>query len=272
MTGSGRLMWSLALGFSLVLTGCSGKTEEKPVATADSSPLYTVTGDEGSITGSIAFNSPSPAPKKIQMDSDPVCARNGANAVSEEIVVKDGHLANVFVYVKSGLPKNSFPVPTTEVVLDQQGCRYVPHVVGLQTNQPLKVMNSDATAHNVHPVPRINREWNESQYPSAPPIVKKFALEEVVIPVKCNQHSWMKASVAVLSHPFFSVSSQDGTFSIKGLPPGQYELIAWHEKLGEKKLQVTVAPKAEAKADFAFEATTTSNFGTLKVQPALIVP
>jgi hypothetical protein len=120
-------------------------------------------------------------------------------------------------------------------------------------------------------VPPKNREWNESQYPGAPAIVKKFPLEDVAIPVKCNQHSWMKAWVAVVKHPFFGVSAPDGSFVIKGLPPGQYEVEAWHEKLGSKTLQVTVSAKGEAKADFSYESMTSSNTSGLKVQPAMIV-
>jgi hypothetical protein len=135
--------------FCLALSGCSGsKTEEKAVVETD--PLYSVTGNEGNITGTIAFSAQAPTPKKIQMDSDPVCAKTGQNAVSEELVVTNGKLANVFVYVKSGLPKNSFASSEETVTLDQVGCKYVPHVVGIRTNQTLNVVNSDATAHNVH--------------------------------------------------------------------------------------------------------------------------
>ena len=267
---SNKFVGGALLSLSLLLTACSGsKTEETPLAETD--PPYTVTGNEGSISGAIAFNAAAPTPKKVQMDSDPVCARTGKDAIAEDIVVSDGKLANVFVYVKSGLPKNSFAASNDEVTLDQIGCRYVPHVVGLRTNQTLKVLNSDATAHNVHPVPQKNREWNESQYPGSPPLMKKFPLEDVAIPVKCNQHSWMKAWVAVVKHPFFGVSAADGTFSIKGLPAGQYEVEAWHEKLGSKTLQVTVSEKGEARADFSFDAMTSSHSSGLKVQPAMIL-
>src|SRR4030095_6408561 len=114
----------------------------------------------------------------------------------------DGKLQNVFVYVKSGLPRATFPTPTTEVTLDQSGCHYVPHVLGVQTNQSLKIVNSDPTNHNIHPTPNDTREWNEAQPPSAPPLNKKFTRAEVLIPVKCNQHSWMKAYIGVLEHPF----------------------------------------------------------------------
>ena len=265
-----KLIGAALFGLSLVLSSCSGsKTEEE--AAVDTDPAYTVTGNEGSISGSIAFTAQAPTPKKIQMDSDPVCAKTAQNAVSEDVVVANGKVANVFVYVKSGLPKNSFAASSDEVTLDQVGCRYVPHVVGLRTGQTLKVTNSDATAHNVHPVPPKNREWNESQYPGSPPIVKKFALEDVAIPVKCNQHSWMKAWVAVVKHPFFAVTDANGAFTIKGLPPGQYEVEAWHEKLGSKTLQITVTAKGDAKADFSYESLTSSNLSGLKIQPAMIV-
>lgn len=271
--GTRRWVCGLVLVLGLAVAGCSAakEAEKVPVAT-ETDPQYTVTGNEGSVSGTIAFNAPAPSPRRIQMDSDPVCAKTGQGAVSEEVVVKDGKLANVFVYIKSGLPKNSFAASTADVTLDQVGCRYVPHVVGLRTNQNLKVLNSDQTAHNVHPMPQKNREWNESQGPGAPPIIKKFSLEDVAIPIKCNQHSWMKAWVAVVKHPFFSVSAADGTFAIKGLPPGEYEIEAFHEKLGTKTLHLTVAAKADAKADFSFDATTSSNISGLKVQPAVVLP
>ena len=270
-------MWAAAVAITMSLTlSCATKQSEESTPSAskeaDSGPVFSPTGNEGSIAGVVAYTSAAPTPRRIQMDSDPICAQKGKDATSEELLVKDGKLQNAFVFVKSGLPKNTFATPSQEVVLDQVGCRYVPHVLGIQTNQTLKVVNSDATNHNVHPVPQKNREWNETQYASAPPIIKKFPLEEVLIPVKCNQHSWMKAWVGVLKHPFFAVSGPDGTFTIKGLPPGEYELEAWHEKLNPRTLKVTVKEKAEAKADFSFEAATASLPGSLKLQPALVLP
>lgn len=267
-----QLVYGMMLALTLVfIVSCGGKESEEQASKQLSGPVYTPTGNEGSLSGLINFSGAAPAPKKLQMDSDPVCAQKSTDAVSEEIIVQDGKLQNVFVYVKSGLPQNTFTASSQEVVLDQVGCRYVPHVLGIQTNQPLKILNSDATSHNVHPVAKKNREWNENQYPSAPPIVKKFPLEEVLIPVKCNQHSWMKAYIGVLSHPFFAVSGPDGSFTIKGLPPGEYELEAWHEKLGAKMLKISVKEKDEVKVNFTFEATMTYRAGSLKVQPALIL-
>jgi plastocyanin len=206
------------------------------------------------------------------MGSDPVCEQKGQGATFEDLVTSGGKLSNVFVYVKSGLPQNSFAIPSAEAVLDQNGCRYVPHVLGVQANQPVKILNSDNTSHNVHPVPQKNREWNENQYPSAPPIVKRFSEPEVLIPVKCNQHSWMKAYIGVLPHPFFAVTGPDGSFTLKGLPPGEYEIEAWHEKLGPKVTKVSVKQKGEAEASFEFDAASVANQGLLRMKPALVLP
>ena len=280
MKFSKRMMiWLTAVLALALLAGCRSKDDDEDEAAAEpeagavaKGPAFKPTGNEGNIVGVIAFNGAAPAAKKLSLDSDPVCAQKNPNAVGEEVVVADGKLQNVFVYVKGGLPRATFEAPTAEVTLDQSGCHYVPHVLGLQTNQPLKVVNSDNTNHNVHPTPKDNREWNESQGPGAPPIVKKFTRAEVLIPVKCNQHAWMKAWVGVLDHPFYAVSGKDGAFTIKGLPPGEYDVEAWHEKLGAKTMKVKVADKADAKADFTFDAATAYHAGSLKMQPALVVP
>lgn len=247
---------------------CGGKKEET-AAPAAAGPTWKPTGNEGNVTGTIAFAGVAPAPKKLDTSNDGACGE----ALANDVLVADGKLQNVLVYVKSGLPADAnFEVPTTEVELDQKGCLYVPRVLGIQAGQALKVINSDQTNHNVHPVPKVNREWNESQLKGQAPIIKKFAKPEVMIPVKCNMHSWMLAHIAVLSHPFFAVSGANGSFSIKGLPPGEYELEAWHEKFGAKTMKVTVAAKADAKADFSFDAAKAYNVSSLPVQPALVLP
>ncbi len=258
---------SLLTLFVAVSVACGGKKEETAAPAAG--PTWKPTGNEGNVTGTIAFAGAAPAPRKLDTSNDAACGE----AMANDILVADGKLQNVFVYVKSGLPADAnFEVPTAEVELDQKGCLYVPRVLGIQAGQPLKVVNSDQTNHNIHPVPKTNREWNESQLKGQAPIVKKFAKPEVMIPVKCNMHSWMLAHIAVMSHPFFAVSGADGSFSIKGLPPGEYELEAWHEKFGAKTLKVTVAAKADAKADFSFDAAKAYNATSLKVQPALVLP
>lgn len=259
--------------FLLALTvmagvACSGKKEDV-AAPAATGPTWKPTGNEGNVTGTIAFAGAAPAPRKLDTSNDGACGE----ALANDILVADGKLQNVFVYVKSGLPADAnFEVPSSEVTLDQKGCLYVPRVLGIQAGQSLKVINSDQTNHNIHPVPKINREWNESQLKGQGPILKKFAKAETQIPVKCNMHSWMLAHVNVMSHPFFAVSAADGSFSIKGLPPGEYELEAWHEKFGAKTLKVSVAAKADAKADFSFDAAKAYNATSLKVQPALVLP
>ncbi|HWS54156.1 MAG TPA: carboxypeptidase regulatory-like domain-containing protein [Pyrinomonadaceae bacterium] len=258
-----------------------GDAEEAEVAQTK----YQPTGQEGAIAGTISFSGPAPAPKPISMDQDPVCAQAGAGAVAEDIVVNGDKLSNVFVYIKEGkvgdrsLSAFGFDAPAQPQVLDQKGCRYVPHVIGIQTKQNLNVLNSDATSHNVNVDAKLNGKFNQGQPNGAPPIVKQFARNETLIPVKCNQHPWMRAYIGVLSHPFFSVSGQDGRFEIKGVPAGTYTVVAWHEKYPQgQTTTVTVAPSASAEANFSFSAQqlTAENVeqdgGALKVLPAIEFP
>jgi len=264
-----------ALVAALGLAAChkSGDDDEEVADTKSSSgPKYIPNGNEGSISGVIDFKGAPPAPRQIEMASDPICSQKGSGAVTEDVVVKDGKVQNVFVYVKSGLPNNTFDPRGAEPTLDQNGCRYVPHMVGLYNKQKIKITNSDATTHNVHPLPpKENREWNESQPSGAPALVKEFTKKEVVIPVKCNIHSWMKAYIGVLDHPFFAVSAADGTFKIEGLPPGEYDVEAWHEKYGAKTMKVKVDAKGAATANFTYEAAAAYQPSSLKVVPALVL-
>jgi hypothetical protein len=256
------------VGMSLA---CNGKEGNSAPATSGKS-VYTATGNEGGINGTISFNGAAPVAKQFDTASDAVCKASGQIA-SEEVIANNGKLQNVFVYVKSGLPdKVSFPPQASEVTLDQKGCRYVPHVLGIHTGASLKIASSDQTNHNIHPMPKNNREWNDTIFPSADPITRKFAKSEVMIPVKCGLHAWMRAYIGVLDHPFFAVSDANGQFTIKGLPPGEYEVEAWHESYKAQTLKVKIEPKADAKADFAFAPTTAYHESTLKLQPALVLP
>ena len=244
---------------------------------------YKPTGQEGSVAGAISFTGASPAKKGISMDADPVCASSNADPHAEDIVVNGDKIANVFVYIKEGTTggKNisgyQFPPAAQPAVLDQKGCQYVPHIVGVQVNQTLNVTNSDPTAHNVNVDAKQNEKFNQGQSPGAAPIVKQFKRAETVIPVKCNQHPWMRAYVGVLQHPFFAVSGADGKFEIKGVPPGTYTLVAWHEKYQQGLTQsVTVGAGEPAAADFSFTdqqlASGETEGGVLRMLPALELP
>src|SRR5262249_52746007 len=159
--------------------------------------------------------------------ADPVCAQKNPNIQTEENVVANGKLANAFVYIKDGTPADGTKVAdytdwgTTlpAATLDQNGCHYVPHVLGLMVNQKVQIKNSDPTQHNIHFTPKNNPEWNQSQPNGAPAIEKSFARAEILVPVKCNQHPWMKSYIGVTKHPFFAVSGPDGSFTIKNVPP-----------------------------------------------------
>ena len=275
------LLSLLALGAACSKTATN---DAGPETASSSAKPFTAPANAGTVTGVIAYNGAPPAAKKIDTSADPVCGTANPNLTTEDTLVKDGKLGNVFVYIKDGAATDgtkigdyTFTTPTDAVTLDQKGCHYVPHVMGLQTNQKLRVTNSDPTQHNVHPTPKSNPEWNQTQANGAAPIEKTFARAEVLIPVKCNQHPWMKSYVGVLKHPFFAVTAEDGSFTIKGVPPGTYTVAAWHEKGGpngtEKTMQVTVPASGSGKADFAFgEAAAASNRPGLQMMPALDVP
>jgi plastocyanin len=203
-----------------------------------------------SIAGTVKFDGAAPKPSKIDMSQDPGC--KGMNQ-AENVVVNGGDLANVFVYVKDGLGNRTFDVPKDPVTLDQQGCKYHPHVLGVMAGQTVQIKNDDPTTHNIHPTPKDNREWNESQPPSSPAIEKNFAREEIMLPVKCNQHPWMKMYINVVKSPFFAVTDTDGKYEIKGLPPGDYTIAFVHEKLGEQDQKVTVAAKDTKTVDQSFK-------------------
>jgi hypothetical protein len=161
------------------------------------------------------------------------------------------------------------------VQLDQNGCHYAPHVLGVMVNQKLKITNSDATQHNIHPTPKLNAEWNQTQPNGAPPIEKAFNRAEILIPVKCNQHPWMKAYIGVMKTPLYAVSSDTGAYEIKGVPPGKYTVVAWREGQTpeEKPMEVTVTANGTAKADFSFGAPATSSMKpSLQMMPAIEFP
>jgi carboxypeptidase family protein len=249
------------LAGSLTLWSCGGG--EKPADTAKSEGAApaggTATPDEangGTVTGKVAFTGDKPKLATLDMSAQPKCeaAHKGETVKSEEVVVNaNGTLKNAFVWIKAGLPDKQWAVPANAVTLDQHGCMYQPHVIGIVGGQNIEVKNSDPTNHNIHPQPSVNAEWNESQSPGEPPKMRTFARQEVMIPVKCNVHPWMRSYIGVVGHPFFAVTGDDGTFTIKGLPPGTYTLEVWHEKYGTQDQQVTVGAKESKTVDFSLK-------------------
>ena len=158
------------------------------------------------------------------------------------------------MYVKDGLGDRTFDVPKDAVTIDQKGCQYHPHVLGVMTGQNIEIKNDDQTTHNIHPTPQANREWNESQPPAAAPLEKSFSREEIMLPVKCNQHPWMRMYINVAKNPFYAVTGADGKYEIKGLPPGDYTIAFVQEKLGEQTQKVTLAAKDSKTVDQTFKA------------------
>ena len=189
------------------------------------------------------------------MGQDPACGLTGGTNMSEQYVIHDGKLQNVFVSITEGLGNKAYAAPTTAVSLDQKGCRYVPHVVGVMAGQPVEFTNSDPTMHNVHTTPADgNPEVNISQPPKAGTTRQVFTHPATMLAVGCANHPWMQSFLNIAPSPFYAVSDADGHFEIRGLPPGTYTLTATHEELGSKTLRVTVGPKQTAVADFTYGA------------------
>ncbi len=176
--------------------------------------------------------------------------------MTEQYMVAGGRLANVYVYVKSGAPDSKASNAAPAVVLDQKGCRYIPHVVAVQQGGRVEFHNSDPTMHNVHTMPAVsgNSAVDVSQGPMGQPESRAFHSPEMMLPVRCNNHPWMNAFINVAPNQFFAVTGSDGSFDLRGLPPGNYTLAAVHEKLGERDVQVTVPPSGTAKTEFNFAA------------------
>src|ERR1700726_4174728 len=239
----------------LLWVGCGKKetAEEQPAAPSPAAAPAATPMDPATaatVSGTVKFEGVAPKPAKIDMSQDPNC--QGGN-VAENVVVSDGHLQNVFIYVKEGLGNRAFDVPKDAVTLVQSGCKYKPHALGVMIGQTITIVNGDPTTHNIHPTPKDNREWNESQAPQAAPIAKTFAREEILLPVKCNQNPWMRMFVNVVKNPFYAVSGADGKFEIKGLPPGDYTIAFVHEKLGEQDQKITLAAKDAKTVDATFK-------------------
>jgi len=256
------------VGAMLMLTVCS-KGDQRTAANAASRTVdttapaaapaaaATTSAAGGTISGKIKFTGTAPRNPAIDMSEEAACKAKYKTTPTEENVVAGpaNALANVFVYVKAGVPAGqTFTAPTTPVVLNQDGCRYHPHVFGIMVNQPLEIKNSDPLLHNIKAIAKKNRPFNISQPNAGMQTSRTFNAPEVMVNLECNVHGWMKAFVGVRPDPFFAVSGADGSFTISGLPPGTYTIEAWHEKLGTQTATVTIAGTETKTANLTFAA------------------
>jgi plastocyanin len=249
-----RVAAAMAMGILALAAGC----KSQPSSTGATEQYTAIDmSTAGTITGTIHYAKTPPKPVQIDMAQDPACTLGPAN-YSEGTVVNNGDLANVFVYVKDGLGNRIYAAPTQPVTIDQKGCRYEPHVVGVMVGQPLQFTNSDPTMHNIHMMPTVegNQSVDISQPPSGgaakPQDERTFNKPELMIPVRCNNHPWMQAFINVSPDPFYAVSDASGKYTIHGLPPGTYTIVADQETLGQQTATVTVGAKQTVTQDFTY--------------------
>ena len=241
-----------AAALSLLVAACRGHRTSDfagPAATVD-------TANAGSLSGTVTLVGPLPDSKPIDMSASPACMQANLTTVVAPTVVtgEKGALANVVVYIKTGLGNYRYDSPSDTAVLAQKNCMYEPHVLALMTGQPFAVENNDPTMHNVHPMPNHNRQWSNSQPAGSAPLKQTFANPEFAMPVLCNVHPWMRAFVFAFEHPYFAVTSETGTFALKNVPPGTYTIEAWHESHPAQDQAVTVGPKQAKAVAFTFQS------------------
>jgi len=260
-----RSVWVYSIGFALAVSvaACGGGQEtasstSAPAAGASKTGQQVDPATAGEVKGVVTIDGTAPKNEAIKMNADPVCVKQTAGSPQMQetyMVGSDGKaLGNVFVYVKDGLGNYVFEQPTETAKIDQQNCRYHPHVFGMRVGQKLEIVNSDPTLHNIHAMPKANTEFNNGQPIQGMKMEHTFTAKEVMVPFKCDVHGWMNAYVGVLDHPYFAVTDADGKFDLKQLPPGTYTIEAWHEKLGATSQSVTVGDKETKEITFTLKA------------------
>jgi plastocyanin len=238
----------------LFLAACGSSTQSGNEAEIGLPAAHVDEGTAGTISGRVLFTGAAPAMPEIDFSSNPQCERQHHTPQKAETVVVNPNktLRNVFIRIKDGLPRARWTPPAQAVQLDQKGCVYEPHVLGIMAGQQLEILNDDPVNHNVHAECRVNPAWNESQPPRAEHKFKRFDSPEGLFPVTCSVHPWMRGYIAVSAHPFFAVTGDDGSFTLKGVPPGTYTIEAVHEKYGTKEGHLTLAPRGNATVDFTY--------------------
>ena len=258
-----RNLFYVLIFIALFAAGCGG-TKETPTMTgapetkslaADAPTQKSVdVSTVATLEGKVTFEGQAPVPKEISVKGNPECAalHPGGAIASEELVVNNGALQNVFVYVKEGLQDYSFTTPTEPVTIENFKCTYMPHVIGVRVGQPVNFLNRDSTLHNIHSYPKASKAFNLGLPLVGMKQTKKFDAPEIMVPLKCDVHPWMLGYIGVMAHPYFSVSDMNGRFKLKNLPPGKYVIEAWHEKLGVQTQDVTIGAGETKELEFKF--------------------
>lgn len=239
---------------SVLLTACGGGGQESPPPARQATPLDMAT--VGTLTGAVRFEGTVPEQSVAQLSGWSECAAQHpqGNPPAGDVLVREGKLQNAMVYIKDGLGNRVFTAPTETVEMDQKGCVFIPRVLGAQVGQPLKFLNSDPMAHNVHGFAQQAKPWNISLSVKGTARSVKVDKPESMIEVKCDIHPWMRAYVGIFDHPYFALSDADGSFTLKNVPPGEYTIEAWHERFGTRTQKVTIGAKETKAIEFAFTA------------------
>lgn len=244
----------VAVATALVAAACGSSTPAPPPQAQTTVVPKIDAASAATIRAAATFEGTPPV-GMVRLDADPKCVQQAgaSQRTSDDVLVGDGHaLQNVFVSIKDGLGRAAFPVPTDPVVLDQRQCRYVPRVFGIRAGQPLVIRNSDPLLHNVRADGQINQPFNVGQPQGGMTFTRVFTTSEVMVPIKCDVHAWMRAYAGVVDHPFFGVTDASGRASITGIPPGTYTVEAWHETLGTTTQQITMGAGESKDVTFTF--------------------
>ena len=244
-----------ALGTAVLLPACGGEDTPAPPSAPPADARRVDESIAGQVTGRVLLEGPVPPDPPLSVATDAVCSRAlSSGGARQTVVVGDGGLEHVFVYVKDGLGNYYFEQPAGPVKVDQKECRYLPHVFGVRVGQPIEFSNSDPTAHNVHAIAEVNRGFNFTQPLPGLRDTRTFQAREVMVRLKCDVHPWMTAYAGVLDHPYYAVTADGGRFELRNVPAGTYTVEAWHEKLGTRTQQVTLGEKEAKEITFTFSA------------------
>jgi len=243
-----------SLLFLFFLAGCGEKAPppEEPKETVKATPPREIT-EPGTLQGTILFQGEAPAPRKLRTSGNPECSvLIHGDLYSEDLISSNGKLQNAIVFVKEGLEGQSFPTPEEPVLIDQRGCTFVPHVVAVQKDQAIELLNSDATLHNINARAKNSKKFNIAFPVKGMKRNVSISAQEIAIPIRCDLHPWMTGYIAVFDHPYFQVTGPDGKFSFSSIPAGKYEIEVWHEKLGTQSQTVEIAPHTTQDISFTF--------------------